>query len=302
MKKITMTELARIAGCSHSTVSRALSGSSRISQETRRKILDLAGCKHYQAQRGRRVAAIIWKVAGFVPDQYSLILVQHLAIELHRRGFRNFIVPTNDISLLDDLYITGAVSLSPINRIARSWSATSPTPMVTVNDYSEAIGGVFHVISDEQGAIENIMEMLVAVGRRRPLFISSSAETLCSQLRLQAYRRTLERSGIEPSVVNSAWDARVETLDLPDCDSFILAGENLAPLASGLHRRFPRALPVVWRFDSREYPGEITVNQNFARLAEEAVDLLECTIANPASAGNRLVPCLIRSSIGSPRK
>lgn len=302
MKKITMTELARIAGCSHSTVSRALSGNARISQETRRKILDLAGCMHYQAQRGRRVAAIIWMVINSVPDQYPLILIQHLAIELHRHGFRNFIVPTDDISLLDDLYITGAVSLSPVNRIARSWSAARPTPLVTVNDYSEAIGGVFSVISDEQGTMESIVEMLVAAGRRRPLFILSSADTLCSQLRLQAYRRTLERSGIEPIVVDYVWDVPVESWALPDCDSFILAGETLAPLAAGLRRRFPRAVPVVWRFDSREYPGEITVNQNFARLAEEAVDLLECTIANPASAGNRLVPCLIRSSLRSSRK
>ena len=57
MKKVTMTELAAMVGCSHSTVSRALSGSGRISAETREKILKLADRHHYQPQRGWRVAA-----------------------------------------------------------------------------------------------------------------------------------------------------------------------------------------------------------------------------------------------------
>jgi len=297
MKKVTMTELAAMVGCSHSTVSRALSGSGRISAETREKILKFSDRHHYQPQRGWRVAAVIWTVADFAPDYYMLMLVQHLTLELHRRKFRFFIVPGYDMSLLDNLYITGAISLSPFNRIARRWSAVRPTPMVTVNDYSETVGGIFSVTSNEEDTVETVVDMLIAHGCSKPLFVLLSADTLCSKLRLEAYRRSMERYGLSAMVVNYGKNIDVETWDLPECDSFILAGENLESISSVLHRRFPEKRIAVWRFGDEVNPGEITVNQDFARLAAEAVDLLECAISNPAAAGNRKVPSVIKSGL-----
>ena len=294
-KKITMEKLAAMAGCSHSTVSRALSGSSRISAETKKRILELAGRENYRAQKGQRVAATIWNVADFVPDLYIQLLLQHLAMEMHKRHFRNISVPFYDISLLNEFYITGAVSIIPFHRIARSWSASRPTPLVTVNDYSETVGGIHSVTSDEYGTVSSVVDMLLASGCRRPVFISPQADNYCHNLRNQSYLDAMHRHGIKPRVATYSRGLTEDDIAYPEADSFILAGENIVSLKHGILRRFPSAKLAVWYFKEEKHDGEIAVVQNFAELASQAVSLLECSINTPADAENRKIPCLIRN-------
>src|SRR4030043_1531515 len=47
-KKITIKDIARMANVSHTTVSRALNNKSRIKNETKEKILSIAGALNYR--------------------------------------------------------------------------------------------------------------------------------------------------------------------------------------------------------------------------------------------------------------
>lgn len=292
-KKITMEQLAAMAGCSHSTVSRALSGSSRISAETKKRILELAGRENYRAQKGQRVAAIIWQVADLVPDLYTQLLIQYLTREMHNRKFRNFIVPIYDVSLLDELYITGAVSIAPFNRIARSWSLSRPTPLVTVNDYSETAGGIHSVTSDEYATVSSVVDMLLEHGCRKPVFICPPTNNYCHELREKSYYDAMQRNGITPRCIIYHRNISDVDINYQDADSFILAGENIAGLKPMIMQRFPDAKIALWRFGEEKYPGEIVVTQNFAKLASQAVSLLECSMDDPANAKNFKIPCRI---------
>ncbi len=296
-KKVTMAQLAGMAGCSHSTISRALSGSSRISAETKRRILDLAEKAHYRQQKGQRLAATIWNIADFVPDLYSQLLIQYLAIEMRNHRFRNICVPFCDISLLNEFYITGAISITPFHRLARSWSACRPTPLVTVNDYSENVGGIYSVTSDEYAAMSTVVDMLLDAGCCKTVLISPPAENYCHGLRRQSYCDAMQRNGIKPRIALFSRDFTESDITFTDADSFILAGENIVNLREGILRRFPAAKLAVWYFKNEEHPGEISVVQNFAELASQAVSLLECSMNHPAAAGNRKIPYLIKSGI-----
>jgi len=52
--ELTMADIARMAGVSESTVSRALSGSTRIAPQTRARILELAKTARYAINEGAR--------------------------------------------------------------------------------------------------------------------------------------------------------------------------------------------------------------------------------------------------------
>ena len=59
MKQVTIKDVARAAGVSYSTVSRALSGSPEISEQTRERIVKLCEEMHYTANAVAR-SMVIW--------------------------------------------------------------------------------------------------------------------------------------------------------------------------------------------------------------------------------------------------
>ena len=66
-KRVTIVDVAREAGVSHSTVSRVLSGNPRISEETRRKVQESIRDLGYVADlRGRALAGGRTGIVGLV--------------------------------------------------------------------------------------------------------------------------------------------------------------------------------------------------------------------------------------------
>lgn len=90
LQSAQMADLARLAGVSVSTVSRALSNHPRISESTRTRILDLARSINYQvntqaaALRKRKVQTIgvVLLTDTFVSDPFVLQLLGHIADQL----------------------------------------------------------------------------------------------------------------------------------------------------------------------------------------------------------------------------
>jgi len=95
-RRMLMADLARLAGVSTSTVSRALSGNPLIRTATRDRIVELARSMNYQVNVGaanlrkRDVHTVAVVVLGdsmqLISDPFILSLVGHIADELDERG------------------------------------------------------------------------------------------------------------------------------------------------------------------------------------------------------------------------
>lgn len=298
MKKITLQHLANLSGCTVSTVSRALHGNSRISKETRERILCLARERHYLAPPGSRTVAVISYLADFSPDYYIQHLMFLVAKELQKEQYRTIVVFPQDLSLLNSLYISGVISLMPFHHIAHSWSALSPIPLVTINDYSEYFDSIFSVCSDEIHAVRDVMEQLFACGCRSPGFFSAAAETYCSKKRLETYLEMIECRGIPPRIFSVSHKSCLNDIpQLNECDSFILPGENLCYLAPKIHAAVPNALLAVWRYSQENIPNEICVVQDYARIAQQVVALLGKRITNGSNLHDEHIRCLVDNRI-----
>ncbi len=294
MKKITLQHLAELSGCTVSTVSRALRGNGRISQETRERILSLAREKHYIASPKARLIAVISYLADFTPDYYIQNLLFLIARELQNEQYQTIVVFPQDLQLLNSLYISGAISLMPFHHIAHSWSATSSTPLVTINDYSKTFDSIFSVSSDEIHAVRDVMEQLIASGCKCPGFFSAAADTYCSKKRLEVYLEMMKSLGMEPRIFSVTHKTRLSNIpQLNECDSFILPGENLCFLAPEIHAAMPNALLAVWRYSKDENPNEICVVQDYAEIAKQAVSLLGRRIANTANLHDEHIRSLV---------
>ncbi len=97
-KRVQMTDIARLAGVSASTVSRALSGSALIPEDTRQRIRDLAASMNYQVNIGaanlrkRDINTVGLLVLGdssqVISDPFILSIVGQVADALDERGIR----------------------------------------------------------------------------------------------------------------------------------------------------------------------------------------------------------------------
>ena len=98
-KKIQMVDIARMAGVSTSTVSRALNGSPLINEETRQRIVDLArslsysinlSAKNLRSGENRTIGVVIPyqdQIRQDVTDPFFMSMLGHLADQLTKQNF-----------------------------------------------------------------------------------------------------------------------------------------------------------------------------------------------------------------------
>lgn len=94
-KRMQMSDIARLAGVSSSTISRALSGHPGIPAQTRERIVEMARSLGYQVNlkaanlrtgRSQSVAVILSSAETSFTDPFTLSIISHLAATLDQRG------------------------------------------------------------------------------------------------------------------------------------------------------------------------------------------------------------------------
>ena len=122
-KKIQMVDIARMAGVSTSTVSRALNGSPLINEETRQRITDLAkslsysinlSAKNLRSGENRTIGVVIPyqdDIRQDVTDPFFMTMLGHLADQLTKQNFDLLFsrIAASQIEDLAQLYESGRV-------------------------------------------------------------------------------------------------------------------------------------------------------------------------------------------------
>jgi DNA-binding LacI/PurR family transcriptional regulator len=168
-KRVQMTDIARLAGVSASTVSRALSGSALIPEETRQRIRDLATSMNYQVNIGaanlrkRDVNTVGLLVLGdssqAISDPFMLTIVGQVADALDARGVRvllqrlasaryNSIADMYDSGQAQGLIVVGQAALhTELNALAQRgvplavWGAQMPDALYPIIGSDNERGG-----------------------------------------------------------------------------------------------------------------------------------------------------------------
>ncbi|MEU1166568.1 LacI family DNA-binding transcriptional regulator [Streptomyces sp. NPDC005921] len=306
-KSATMQDLARMAGVSVATVSRALSGKPGVSAGTRSTIARLARELRYAGNEPARALSSgrTGRVAVTVPNiqaEYfgriltgaarvihdaglSLVLEtthhdperQHDAIDSFiRMGVDGglLLLPAESAQELTALYDSGFsfVVIDPIEEV------TAPLPWITATN---ALGA------------RQAMEHLLTLGHRRIAIITGEPDFLSTKERLHGARQALESAGVplDPRLVRAgrytestgAFEATLDLLRRPDPPTAIFAlSDRLAfgtlRAAHELRIAVPDSLSVIG-FDGLEAaqmvsPALTTVRQPLADMGSTAATML----------------------------
>jgi len=325
-RRLQMADVARLAGVSISTVSRALNGSELVSASTRQRICDLAQSLHYSIDAGaqnlrlrqnRTVAVVLpfdSRARRFVADPFAESMLCALAVELHEKGYNMLLarVDAGQIQTIAQLHGTGqAVGIlmlgrwqhhAQLNELAARgdpiivWGAQMPQQLYC------SVG------SDNTSGGREATRHLLAGGCRHVAFLGDVADLQNAQ-RFEGHCQALAESGktvtlgLHASVTNHFDDVRAALQDLllrKAVDGIFAANDGLAMAAISalrtLDMRIPEDIAVVG-FDDNEmaayfHPSLTTVRQPVGAAVRELVRTLTAQIA-----GQRPPPVLLPTQL-----
>ncbi len=213
-QKITIKDIARIAGVSHTTVSRALNDRSRIRDETKEKIVSIAKELNYRPnfmarglvmKRTKTLGLVITTIA----NPFYTELAQGIEATAHRLGYNIILCSTHsdlktenlDIDMLrskgvDGILFTSAHMDDP--NIVQLAKEGFPIVLVNRRTYNPTVKeNVDYVGIDNVNGGFLAVEHLVRLGHRRIGIIGGSSESSVGFERLQGGKKALSAYGLE---------------------------------------------------------------------------------------------------------
>ncbi len=209
-----LKDVARDAGVSPSTASMVFTGTGRISEETKHRVLDAARSMGYQPvprirktiKTGNHVAILI-----LIDTEWSFVwhflteTIQRIQRDLEENGFKTVMIPIshheNDDVVYQKIVKLGCRGVFSIHfgneRLFQRLEADRiPVILIMNNNYQDKYFSI--CVDDFQGAYEGARHLL-QLGHRRVDFVDSYREDLpvLSSDRYFGYRKALEEAGVQ---------------------------------------------------------------------------------------------------------
>jgi len=211
--RVSIKDIAKAAGVSHSTVSRALSDSPLVSDETKARIQRLAKEMGYSpdslarslvTRQTRTVGVVVTTIA----DPFIAEVVQGIEATAQDHGYTVILcssgeAPEREIAAVetlrskrvDGVIVTssriGALYLEHLERIG--------VPIVLINNLNEDSGRyTFTVTVDNRHGGHLATRHLIDLGHRRIAYVTAPADHSSDLDRLTGYQQALSEAGLEP--------------------------------------------------------------------------------------------------------
>src|SRR5579883_888546 len=301
-KKLTILDIARLAGVSKSTVSRVLNQSARVDPETRKHVLRIIeeydfkpslnakGLKGQSQLIGLLVPALTWPliieiIQGIAP------MVENSAYELILYNFSTF----KDFSNVVDRVVATRLSAGLLAMIHTQSTAhlielhQQGIPVVLI----DTIGlrtSLPLVVADNYGGAYQAVHHLTSLGHRRIGYINGGIEFPYSHERYRGYRDALRDAHLQPdpllfqqgySEITSGRACVKALLELDEPPTAIFAANDemaygVLDVAKMRGLRIPEDLSVIGFDDiapsASTHPALTTIHQPFREMGQCAVD------------------------------
>ncbi len=302
---VTLHEIAKAAGCSVSTVSRALNDSEHpVNPETRERILAIAselGYRPNMTARGLKmdrtftIGLIVYNIAS----AFTPVLIRGIQEYLKQNDYFSIIISTDWDPELESEAVHQLISRSIDGIIfVESWREESSMTLDLAGKPYVFVYRLFNgsyansVLVDDQYGARLAVEHLIKLGHRRIAYINGPRDWDASKDRLAGYLDVLSQYGIphDPALVEEGtWEvqggypAAKRFLALEDRPTAIFAANDLMALGAiyavqdeGLS--VPEDVAVVG-YDDREFacftkPTITTVRSPSFEMGRLAADLL----------------------------
>jgi DNA-binding LacI/PurR family transcriptional regulator len=331
-KRVSMSDVARLAGVSAQTVSRVSNGGVGVVESTRQRVItamDQLGYRPNSAARALKRGS--FRTIGVLLFTLSTTgNVRTLEAIAARAAEEDYVVTLIPVSAPTQAGVRGAYSrlhelavdaIIVVMEVHLLDAATVPLPSgvhAVVVD-SNASDGYSVIDTDQADGAQKAVEHLLDLGHRTVWHVAGPSESFAAERRVHAWRSTLAAQGItEPPLLRGDWSADSGylaglTLAESECTAVFAANDQMA---LGILRAFaekgvrvPEDVSIVGFDDIPDStsfsPPLTTVHQDFAELGRRCVDkVLRQMRENSTEPGRELVPTrlVVRESTVAPRQ
>ncbi len=331
--RITRADVAINAGVSESTVSRALSDSSQISEAIKEKVRGVAGALGYIPNRQAallaknktfRLGLVVRTYKSFTPFSRSYFprLLDGTLQCAEERGFSITIIldtvdeEPKDLSLpVRSREVDGLLfSVTPMDEPRYEDLKSRNIPFVLVNNRKE---GYFCVDCNPEPGMREAFSHITALGHQSIAYITGDTDYWDGKVRLDIFRHLADEFNLKATIVPGNFsmtrgrEAAGELLERRDSPSLIMCASDRSALGVLSYCRdrgieIPGELSLIG-FDNLgpardAVPGLTTINQPVARMGGEATDMLIDILEDrsPDSVRSLKTDFIIRESTGRP--
>ncbi len=315
--RVSIKDIAKAAGVSHSTVSRALSDSPLITAETKAQIRRLAREMEYTPDaRARSLVMGETRTVGIVvttiADPFMAPVVQGIESAAYESGYSVILAsansdPTREIAAVEMLRgkrVDGViVTASRVGALYQDHLGQIGVPVVLLNNHSEQSGRYLYTVTvDNQHGAHLATLHLIELGHRRIGYISGPASHSSNTGRMEGYRRALTQAGIPfASELVAPGDGKMEAgvqalpalMNLTERPTALFCYNDMTAIgvlraARQLALDVPRDLSIVGfddiSFASFVNPPLTTVAQPQFEMGQQAMQMLLTRMSKSAQA------------------
>ena len=217
MKNVTLKDVAKAAGVSYATVSRALSGSSQIGSETRERVLKLCDDMGYTTNFVARSMVtkrtnLIGLVVPSVDNQFMSELAYHAEVSARSHGYNIMLCDSGPdlrqektvVKLLLGRQVDGILI---VPQSSRSYESLQPyldqTPTVFLSENLRDQPQSYVAVDNSRGTYLGT-QYLYELGHRDILYFGQRQSTT-HQLRAEGYLKACQELGLAPRYFNSEY-------------------------------------------------------------------------------------------------
>jgi LacI family transcriptional regulator len=202
----TLTAVAKEAGVSLATASRAFRASDLLASETRRRVLDAAGRIGYvvpPAFRTRRLAVVVPDISNAVYAALTEAIQESAWPGRHRMLLASTGEdPMRELECMKtcSAEADGVILCSPRSSAASAYGAAGRVPLVVINGESPA-ASVPSVLLDVSQGLAQAIEHLRSLGHRKIVYVPGPPASWANSTRQRILHQLARRHGLELSTV-----------------------------------------------------------------------------------------------------
>jgi LacI family transcriptional regulator len=337
---IKLKDIASQANVSKATVSLALNNSKLVSDETAKRVREIARDLGYSPNamaRGlvKQKSGTIGLIVPDIESAYYGKLVKCIDESLRDAGYNLVLAISNDKPEIERKIVGNLIServegiiIAPVNQYNEELGYikqldTHGIPCVFISSYYDELDEPYVMVDLEEGTYK-LVKYLLDLGHRRIVFLTGSPKVLTTSHRINGYRRAFEEKNLS---FDEAQLIECKRLNYEySCDVAKELLKNRSEIDAVITINDMMALGIVntFRNNGVDVPNEIsvagydniifsvispvpitTVAQDIRKMSRLAVDIIVSKLENPGSRKENILikpDLVIRDSTGGVRK